>query len=79
MAKFKDLGRSASQAWPMHFRKLCSHWKVKQREGVDAQTFAEMLEETMGTWGQTLWCHPWLENLFFMVMNFFSIEKLGNS
>jgi hypothetical protein len=50
----------------MHFRKLCSHWKVKQREGVDAQTFAEMLEETMGTWGQTLWCHPWLENLFFL-------------
>eukprot|EP00435_Cladocopium_sp_Y103_P067712 s226_g30.t1 len=33
------------EAWPMHFRKLCSHWKVKQREGVDAQTFAEMLEE----------------------------------
>lgn len=37
----KDL----AMAWPMHFRKLCSHWKVKQREGVDAQTFAEMLEE----------------------------------
>ena len=24
---------SLLQAWPMHFRKLCSHWTVKQREG----------------------------------------------
>lgn len=44
----KDLGvvfAARYEAWPMHFRKLCSHWKVKQREGVDAQTFAEMLED----------------------------------
>lgn len=44
----KDLGvvfAARYEAWPMQFRKLCSHWKVKQREGVDAQTFAEMLED----------------------------------
>ena len=43
----KDLGvvfASRYEAWPMHFRKICSHWNIKQREGVDAETFAEMLQ-----------------------------------
>ncbi|CAK9018629.1 unnamed protein product [Durusdinium trenchii] len=43
-----------SEVWTLHFRKLCKHWKVDPRQGMDVATFTQILEDQTGPFG--LYC-----------------------